>query len=390
MKSWFANLSVNLKLGLGFGLVLLFTLILSATAWQSLGTLIDDAKRTGDLARLENALSKLRITRMQYLAANGDAVISAKVQEQLDAFGAEQRQLVSELAHPEDRQTAEPLPQIIADYQFTLDSMRDAFANRSAALQSMNQQAGKMVELLASLTSQAAQSDDPQLARAVDAFAYSFLQVRFDIRMVMTEGGAEAEQALARAIEAANRDLARLERLALGGQQQSLVQARQIMTDYVTQQHRYEAGTRQIAQARQENVVQGNGIMAITEQLRQAQLERGDEQATATRSLQLTVTLLALLIGGLSAVLITRQITGPLNAIRLTLQRIADGDLTHHEQITRRDEFGELQLGVQRMATSLRELIGRIHDSVTQIASAAEELSAVTEQTRVGINSQKE
>src|SRR5690606_39360878 len=106
---------------------------------------------------------------------------------------------------------------------------------------------------------------DPQLARAVDAFAYSFLQVRFDIRMVMTEGGAEAEQALARAIKAANRDLARLERLALGGQQQSLVQARQIKTDHGKQQHRYEAGIRQIAQERQENVVQSNRLMGITQ-----------------------------------------------------------------------------------------------------------------------------
>ena len=390
MKSWFGNLSVNLKLGLGFGLVLLFTLILSATAWQSLGTLIDDGKRTGDLARLENALSKLRITRMQYLAANGDAAIFAQVQQQLDAFGAEQRQLVSELAHPEDRKTAEPLGQIIADYQVTLDSMRDAFASRSAALQSMNQLANQLVEVLAALQDQAERNEDEQLVRAIDAFETSFLQVRFDSRMLMTEGSAEAEQAYSRAVTAASSDLDQLERLLLGDQQDLLSRAQQVLTDYLAQQQRYEAGTRQIAQARQENVVQGNGIMGITEHLRQAQLERGNEQATATRSLQLTVTLLALLIGSLSAVLITRQITGPLNATRLTLQRIADGDLTHQEQITRRDEFGELQLGVQRMATSLRELIGRIHDSVTQIASAAEELSAVTEQTRVGINSQKE
>ncbi|WP_420850457.1 methyl-accepting chemotaxis protein [Pseudomonas weihenstephanensis] len=41
------------------------------------------------------------------------------------------------------------------------------------------------------------------------------------------------------------------------------------------------------------------------------------------------------------------------------------------------------------MGTTLRELIGGIRDGVTQIASAAEELSAVTEQTSAGVNSQK-
>ncbi|WP_456239182.1 methyl-accepting chemotaxis protein [Pseudomonas alliivorans] len=41
------------------------------------------------------------------------------------------------------------------------------------------------------------------------------------------------------------------------------------------------------------------------------------------------------------------------------------------------------------MTVSLRELVGGIRDGVTQIASAAEELSAVTEQTSAGVNNQK-
>src|SRR5690606_965637 len=167
---------------------------------QSLGTLIDDGKRTDDLARLENAPSKLRVTRMPYLAANGDAVISAQGQEQLDASGAEQRHHGREFAHPEDPQTPQPLPQIIADYQVTLDSMRDAFASRSAALQSMNQLANQLVEVLAALQNQAQRNEDEQLVRAIDAFETSFLQVRFDSRMLMTEGSAEAEQAYSRAV----------------------------------------------------------------------------------------------------------------------------------------------------------------------------------------------
>ncbi|HIZ50427.1 MAG TPA: methyl-accepting chemotaxis protein [Candidatus Pseudomonas excrementavium] len=390
MKSWFDHLSVNLKLGLGFGLVLLFTLILSLTGWRSLGILIEDGNQAGDLARLENTLSKLRIMRMQYLAANGDKTIAQQVQGQLEAFGTEQRQLVSQLTHAEDRNTAQPLPGIIAAYQVSLNNMRAAFASRSAALQAMNQQASQMVEVLAALEEQANRTEDVQLMRAIDAFETSFLRVRFDSRMVMTEGGDEAEQALNRAVAAASSDLEQLERLLLGGQQDLLNRAQEILTDYLAEQQRFEAGTSQIAQARQENAVQGTDIMRITEHLRQAQLERSDSQAATTRTLQITMTVLALLIGGLSALLITRQITGPLNETRQTLQRIADGDLTHNHVVTRRDEFGELQRGVQRMADSLRELIGRIHESVTQIASAAEELSAVTEQTRVGINSQKE
>ncbi|WP_415639628.1 methyl-accepting chemotaxis protein [Pseudomonas floridensis] len=45
---------------------------------------------------------------------------------------------------------------------------------------------------------------------------------------------------------------------------------------------------------------------------------------------------------------------------------------------------------MQAMTVSLRELIGGIGDGVSQIASAAEQLSAVTEQTCTGVNTQKE
>lgn len=95
-------------------------------------------------------------------------------------------------------------------------------------------------------------------------------------------------------------------------------------------------------------------------------------------------TLLALLVGIVAALVITRQITRPIQETLAVVERIASGDLSHNIQVTRRDELGVLQQGIQRMGTTLRELISGIRDGVTQIASAAEELSAVTEQTSAG------
>nr|BFE95960.1 hypothetical protein GCM10020185_64960 [Pseudomonas brassicacearum subsp. brassicacearum] len=90
-----------------------------------------------------------------------------------------------------------------------------------------------------------------------------------------------------------------------------------------------------------------------------------------------------------AALIITRQITRPLQDTLAVVNRIAAGDLTQHVIVTRRDELGVLQQGIERMGSTLRDLIGGIRDGVTQIASAAEELSAVTEQTSAGVNSQK-
>src|SRR5690606_10347135 len=80
----------------------------------------------------------------------------------------------------------------------------------------------------------------------------------------------------------------------------------------------------------------------------------------------------------------------PLQQTLAAVQRIAAGNLSQTLSVHRRDELGELQRGIQSMGDTLRELIGGIRDSVTQIASAAEELSAVTAQTSAGANTQKE
>ena len=60
---------------------------------------------------------------------------------------------------------------------------------------------------------------------------------------------------------------------------------------------------------------------------------------------------MALLVGVLAAVLITRQITRPLRDTMVAVEKIASGDLTQHLRVTRRDELGVLQQGIARMGT---------------------------------------
>lgn len=87
---------------------------------------------------------------------------------------------------------------------------------------------------------------------------------------------------------------------------------------------------------------------------------------------------LALLLGILAAWLISQLIVGPLMQTVQAAERVADGDLSQDLSVTRRDELGQLQASMQRMTGSLRGVIGGIRDGVTHIASAAQELSAVT------------
>ncbi len=49
MNSRFSNISVNMELALGFGIVLIFTALLALVGWTSLDKLIYRTDRIGDI-----------------------------------------------------------------------------------------------------------------------------------------------------------------------------------------------------------------------------------------------------------------------------------------------------------------------------------------------------
>src|SRR5690606_30814692 len=140
---------------------------------------------------------------------------------------------------------------------------------------------------------------------------------------------------------------------------------------------------------REQMVKTGNDLDALSGELAQLQSEKLARETASTQLLLLVAAILALLLGSAAAIIISRIIVTPLQQTLEAALRIADGDLSQDIHVTRHDELGRLQQSMQDMNLSLRQLIGSIRDSVTQIASAAEELSCVTEQTSAGVNSQK-
>ncbi|MBD2836548.1 methyl-accepting chemotaxis protein [Pseudomonas sp. JM0905a] len=115
---------------------------------------------------------------------------------------------------------------------------------------------------------------------------------------------------------------------------------------------------------------------------------RGDEVVSdATRSVVL-VMLLAVLASIAIAWLLTQSIVGPIREAMRTAERVAGGDLTGELDSTGRDEPARLMQALQSMRQSLRDTIEQIGHCATQLASAAEELNAVTEEGNHSLNRQ--
>ncbi len=393
MNSWFGNISVNMKLGLGFGLVLALTCVLALTGWTSLGGLIDRSNWMSDITQLNAGLTKLRVVRLQYMLTNGDETAAQNVQTTLESFAAQQQKLINSFKSPENVKLLKEQAATIAEYQTSLNKMRNAYRTGNSARDSMSVSAETAYNQIESISKRVQQMDMSEQRfeqfQAITAAKEAFILARYEVRGYTATTNAETEQKAVGQLDVAIASLKQLNVHFADSQQDALRQLETALINYRSALMAYKNANTDAVQARKEMTDQGAAIVTTSEQLYQIQLDRRDIESAQARTFQLISTLLALLVGVIAAVIITRQITRPLQETLAVVERIASGDLTQNVTVTRRDELGVLQQGIARMGVTLRDLISGIRDGVTQIASAAEELSAVTEQTSAGVNSQK-
>ena len=393
MNSWFGNISVNMKLGLGFGLVLALTCVLALTGWTSLGGLIDRSNWMSDITQLNAGLTKLRVVRLQYMLTNGDETAAQNVQTTLDSFAAQQTALLGSFKNAENVKMLKEQAGVIAAYQASLKEMRAAYRTGNGARDAMAANAESAYTLINSISARVQEMPLSDLRfeefQAITQAKEAFMLARYEVRGYTATTNAETEQKALAQVDAAIASLKPLNAHFADTQQDALRQLDTALTNYRSALMAFKAATSDAVRVRKDMTDQGAAIVTLSDKLYQFQLDRRDIESAQARTLQLISTLLALLVGVIAAVLITRQITGPLRETMTVVDRIASGDLSQDVKVTRRDELGVLQQGIGRMGVTLRELISGIRDGVTQIASAAEELSAVTEQTSAGVNSQK-
>ena len=107
--------------------------------------------------------------------------------------------------------------------------------------------------------------------------------------------------------------------------------------------------------------------------------------APANRFLRemMIVALLLVIVGGLAALLISRQITGPLRQMTLAAEAMSSGDYSRRVQTSRRDELGILAHSFNSMAQQVEEsthkLENRVQERTRDLETALNELREAQE-----------
>lgn len=111
---------------------------------------------------------------------------------------------------------------------------------------------------------------------------------------------------------------------------------------------------------------------------------------TSSRGITITTITVALVLTAALSFAVTRSITLPIQDALVATERVASGNLSHRIESEGQDEPARLLAGLAVMQNSLRNTIGEIANSSTQLAAATEELSSVAEDATRNLHRQND
>ncbi|OHY95644.1 hypothetical protein BI375_12835 [Vibrio rotiferianus] len=402
----FKNLRIKTKMGVGFGVVLVLlslVLVISLVALKradgGISEYRDLAQDTNLSGKLQANMLMVRMKVKNYLITKSDRDLQQysdylkKMQELIDVAK-------HEIKKTERASLIADVNKVIVTYQNAFDNVVNLIGQRNIVHDSRLVPNGERMRLaIDEIIESAYQDGDYQAAYhaghvqkkmlAGRLFVVKFLQS--NLSSDFDEAVRNMEVSLAREVEDLNDSLENPKRKAL-------------LNEFVDANKDYIHDMIEINQLilKRNDIIQntlnviGPKVAKYVEDVNASVMKDQETlgmelKANTDASVKLTLILsaVAVVVGILSAYLLTTTITRPIQKAVDTANQLAQGDLTVDVGITTKDEAGMLLDAVQNTANRLKQMISTISNSSGELASASEELAVVTEQTSKGINQQE-
>jgi len=394
-SNFLGDIKVSRKLGTGFGILLLAVLAVAFIGYNSNSVLVDRLSTTRLIGTLNDATQDMRLSEKQYEAA-ADAAFADSYNAQLNVLQGLVSKALETLTRAENQQALKALQSTIVAYDQKVKRLIAADKSTTDALKPLTALSDKYAQTFAGMleattTSALASADGERIRdlRTVADLRNGMTTFRLMLRRYIAVPNDANKNLLMETIDTFLSDITKARSNLPATLSSQLEEAHAGMRRYrevlVEVAGLFEQKQNMREQVDQESKAMDkimNGLMDT-----QQRLAREDQHSAFIQIAVLTV--LALVIGLIASVVISRQITAPLALTVELARRIAKGDLTVQAKSNRKDELGDLQNAMQDMAQNLNTLVQGIGNGVTQISTSAEKLSAMSEQTSAGVRQQK-
>ncbi|KAA8686782.1 HAMP domain-containing protein [Pseudomonas caricapapayae] len=380
-------MTVRAKLLMGFSLLICMVLSMAYTGWKATEVLKDRSERIGDISLFSSIARDMRIERLVYFIKADDAQ-AAKWMAALERTELQLKAITPRFnseANVALLQEAESTMQRYRRfYDEAVGATRDREKLRIVAAASAEGANDLLLKIADSANSETGKFQERQ---KLTLLFISVQKMRTSFRAYTASPNTSAEGTVRQAIGDVITQTDEFENVSTSAA--TVQNLARVFADYGKQLEALVAAQTKVDEAQAGITSSITKILDISDKMTAIQNEFRVSDANDAQSKIMLWLILSIVFGILAAWLITRSIVQPLKETVTIVEIVAGGDFTYNASVTRKDELGVLQGSMLHMTSRLRNLIGEMKDGVVQVASAAEELSAVTEQTSAGVNAQK-
>ncbi len=399
----FRNMKIGMRLGSGFGFVLLLLVITAAISYNALnratsgfGTYASQATTNDNAGRVQTHQMGMRMAALDYIhTASKDALASQRVQfSKLKEQVAEAKKLAQ---HKDDKATFAEIETLVQKYD-TIFNKIVANVNRSnellnGVLKKVGSQS--VIDISAILTGT---KEDGHMDSAYDAARATrhLLLARLTITQFLKSHDQATLDRAHKEFSAYQAIIAELKQTLSNEQHRAL--AVKVSED----SNKYLAAFKEIVSVSFERdqlqatvAAAGRDVAKLAADMKLSLNDKldvlGSEQHESNeqaKELVVIVSTIAVILGIILALLITRVITGPIRDAVTIANQLAAGDLTSKIEVTSNDETGQLLRAMMRMVENLSSIITEVRSTSNSLASASEEVSATAQSMSSSSNEQ--
>jgi methyl-accepting chemotaxis protein len=356
----FKNLKLGQKLGLGFGLVLIFTAVVAWFGASGLSKVSERAEKSMRMSEVTQMMLEARRSEKNYMLRADE--IYAK---ELDEFVQKIRKNVTDAmqtlyARQEDKDSMKKIGEFAAEYRAAFDEFAKINANSRGLLNVWRNLTTEVYDLarqaregiLEPAQQKALERGDPAGVKhwsdLSDSFnvniSRNFLQMRVNALYFILRRDEQEWESFKNAMQ---KTMDGVEIWQREGQGNSDIQAiaerlRKAIQTYIDTGQRYHAGILQQKEAEAKMVEAARKLTEIAENVRMQQQKLMNEEISSDQILIFIASGVALVLGLLAAFFITTGITRPVARCIGAASKLAKGDLDQDLKADRRDEIGSL------------------------------------------------
>jgi len=397
------NLRLSLKLGLGFAAVLTLTALLSMLSWRGFSSALDRVDKADGMTEIIKMVLESRRQEKNFQIRRDEKSIE-EVGKNVAGILASATKYKARFTDNANREQMDQVIKATHNYDAAFKGFVESERLRAevqkamgaAALRATGEAQALNTMQSAAMTSEikakaATAALDARLGKLNDASKIEsrLITMRLTVMYYIQTGDAAYAQK-AQEIGQGIITLAQGLKSQLK-KQENIAQTEKIITEttsYVKYLDDYSKALTKQQDMEKQLITNAREMQKVCETARDSQKAKMFGEIAMSRTLLVTGALLALLLGTLAAIFITRGIVGPVRKGLTFAKELAEGNLAARIDVNQKDEIGALAAALTDMAVRLRSVVLQVNNSAEAVASGSEELSASSESLSQGATEQ--